>query len=231
MVQKFRINGIYQMKINNVLVGTQVICFVVNRITPIHGRQSVIHGRISMFCNIDRMPDDIYRMAEQIVLTPELLFYLGFDVAESLPGINAEYHYVKYITVNGNPGMIQLVPEDDGTFKRVKMNKDGKFEKVEHLEFLDDFQETIVEEYKCELSVRLETINHYCLNDTLVSNLANMVVEKLNRSGQLSWEQFKFMICQRPGVLDYDVMPVFKYGLLHHMFHLVPNTYGCFISK
>ena len=231
MVKNFRINGIYQMTIDNSLVGPQRICFVVNRLYPVENGNPIVCARIAMCCNTDKMPDDIYRMADHIELTPELLFYLGFEVAEPLPGVDTECHFVKYITIKGCPDMIQLVLEKDRTFTKVRLNKDGSFEKVKNLVFLDDLQEIVAEEHKHELPVRLESINHHCLNYKLVPELAKYIVKELDHLGQISCEKFNQLILQKPGVLDYDVLPVFKYGLLYRLFKLIPNTYGIYISK
>ena len=231
MVQQFRINGIYQMTIDIFFAEPQKICFIVNDLQAGKDHRDIVIARAALACNTIKMPEEIYEMAEQIHLSPIVLFYLGFEVADPLPGINSDHHFVKYVTINGNPDMIQLVPESDGSFSLVRMNGEGLFDRSrKKIIYLDDLQSIVLESYEIELPVRLETINHMSLYHTMIPVWANVLVAQLKQWGLLSWQQVNNILSQQQGILDYDYIPVVEYGLYRGLFRVAANSLGCFIE-
>ena len=229
MVENFREYGIYQIEIDNAITGIQPACFIVYSLVPVQSQKPVIVGRVALTYNSVKMPEEIYLMAKHIELSPLLLFYLGFEVSESLPGIDIEGHFVKYLTIKGRPEMIQLIYEKDGSYSSVEVQDDGLFKRTNKLLYLDDLQEYVANKYGYELPIRLEEINHAYLHMAFIDERVNDVVKELNIRGWLSIEDFNKLLRNKPGVLDYDIEPIFKYGLFYKSFRFAPNSFGCFI--
>ena len=229
MVENFREYGIYQLEISNAITGIQPACFIVYSLVPVQGQKPVIVGRVALTYNSVKMPEEIYLMANHVELSPLLLFYLGFEVSESLPGIDVGGHFVKYLTIKGHPEMIQLIQEKDGSYSTVKMQEDGSFKRTDKLSYLDELQEYVANKYGYELPIRLEEINHAYLHKACIDERVNDVLKELNIRGGLSIEEFNKLLRKKPGVLDYDIEPVFKYGLFNKLFRFAPNSFGCLI--
>ena len=218
------------MKIDNSLVGIQTVCFIVNNLEPRQGERPIVIGRVALTHNSLRMPDDIYMMASHISLTPLLLFYLGFETADPLPCLSTACHFVKYIFRQGTSATIQVIQEDDGSFSLVRLKEDGSF-RLYKISFLDDLQQIVADVCETYIHIRLETINHACLYEAIVPQWINEVSKAVSVNGHLSIEEFNNLLLNMEGVLDYDLEPVFKYGLYQKVFRLEPNSFGCFISE
>lgn len=231
MVQEFKRNNIYRMKIDIIGYGNQDILFRVYDVKPSQVTKPEVWGKVAQAYNVDRMFEDIYMHANHVWLTDILLFYLGFELSDSLPGLNANCHYVKYGEINGVPVMIQLVPEDNA-FSLVRMKeKDGLFEIIRRIEYLDDLQDAVRNYYKAELPVDLEKMNHACLVEPSVPELSNFIAANLEQYGCLYLGQVKNMLKVEKNLLDYDAETVIKYGLAHGIFKLQVNMYGLILEK
>ena len=227
MIQDFKSSDIYQVKWDVLGVGIQDIRFIVYALPKNDKSRPSVIGRVALAYNTMVMPDEIYEMAEHIRITPVLLFYLGFEVAESLPGTDGEYHFVKYLSVKGMPEMIQLVPEGNG-YVWLKMNDEGLFENEYQLEYLDELQDIFREKYQSENPLRLEEVNHACLYEEEVKKMAERVVSILNMEGCISLERYN-KILDEAGAFENDKRAVFHYGVLNKFFKLAPNTFGCML--
>ena len=231
MVQEFKRNNIYHMKIDFIGYGIQDILFRVFDLTPSQGAKPEVWGKVAQAYNVDRMGEDIYMLATQVKLTDILLFYLGFELSGPLPGIKANCHYVKYGEVNGIPVMIQLVPENEAFYLVRMKEEDGLFEIISKIEFLDELQDAVREFFKAELTIDLEKINHAYLLEALVPELSNFVGAKLDQHGSIYSGEVKNMLKIEKQLLDYDVDAVLKYGLAHGIFKLQANMYGLVFEK
>ena len=143
MIQSFKPNNIYQVKIDILGVGVQDTRFIVYTLANTGSSRPTVVGRVALAHNAMTMPEDIYLMAEQIRITPILLFYLGFEIAEPLPGLESGYHFVKYMTIKGVPEMIQLVPDGKGV-SWVLLDEQYCYKKERRFEYLDELQELSV---------------------------------------------------------------------------------------
>lgn len=231
MVQEFKRNNIYHMKIDFIGYGIQDILFRVYDLIPSQGAKPEVWGKVAQAYNVDKMVEDIYMLATHVKLTDILLFYLGFELSGPLPGIKEVCHYVRYGEVNGKPVMIQLVPENDA-FYLVRMKEDdGSFEIICRIEFLDELQDAVREFFKAELPVDLEQINHAYLREASVPDLCNFISDKLEQHGSIYSGEAKNMLKVEKQLLDYDVDAVLKYGLAHGIFKLQANMYGLVFEK
>lgn len=183
MVQQFKQNDIYLMRIDFIGYGIKDILFRVYDLIQKQGTKPEVWGKVALAYNVDRMTEDIYMLATHVKLTDVLLFYLGFERSDPLPGFKTLCHYVQYGEVNGKPVMIQLVPEDEA-FSLVRMKEeDGLFEIIRRIETLDELQDAVREYYKAELPVDLEKMNHACLVEPSVPELSNFIAANLEQYG------------------------------------------------
>lgn len=231
MVQQFKQNDIYLMRIDFIGYGIKDILFRVYDLIQKQGTKPEVWGKVALAYNVDRMTEDIYMLATHVKLTDVLLFYLGFERSDPLPGSKTLCHYVQYGEVNGKPVMIQLVPEDEA-FSLVRMKEeDGLFEIIRRIETLDELQDAVREYYKAELPVDLEKMNHACLVEPSVPELSNFIAANLEQYGCLYLGQVKNMLKVEKNLLDYDAETVIKYGLAHGIFKLQVNMYGLILEK
>lgn len=231
MVQEFKRNNIYHMKIGFIGYGIQDILFRVYDLIPSQGAKPEVWGKVAQAYNVDKMVGDIYMLATHVKLTDILLFYLGFELSGPLLGIKMNCHYVKYGDVNGKPVMIQLVPENEA-FSLVRMkDEDGSFEIISRIEYLDELQDAVREYFNAELPIDLDKINHAYLLEALVPVFSNFIADKLEQHGCIYSGEVKNILIFEKNLLDYDVEAVLKYGLAHGIFKLQANMYGLVFEK
>jgi len=232
MVQEFKRNNIYHMRIDFLGNGINNILFKVYDVKNNQGEKPQVVGRVALACNTDSMPDDIYFLANHVVLNDILLYYLGFELSNPIYELNANEHYVKYGILRDAPVAIKLVPEEDGGFSFVRLKEeDILHEKTCKIHYLDELQDLIRAYYKTELPIGLEKMNHACLNGHLIPELAMFIEGRVSQQGRLSIDQIIKILIQEKKLLDYDVEVVIKYGLAHGLFKLQPQSYGLIIEK
>ena len=94
MVQEFKRNDIYHMRIDFIGYGIKDILFRVYDLIQKQGTKPEVWGKVALAYNVDRMTEDIYMLATHVKLTDVLLFYLGFERSDPLPGFKTLCHYV-----------------------------------------------------------------------------------------------------------------------------------------
>lgn len=231
MVQQFKQNDIYLMRIDFIGYGIKDILFRVYDLIQKQGTKPEVWGKVALAYNVDRMTEDIYMLATHVKLTDVLLFYLGFERSDPLPGFKTLCHYVQYGEENGKPVMIQLVPENEA-FSLVRMkDEDGSFEIISRIEYLDELQDAVREYFNAELPIDLDKINHAYLLEALVPEFSNFIADKLEQHGCIYSGEVKNILIFEKNLLDYDVEAVLKYGLAHGIFKLQANMYGLVFEK
>lgn len=232
MIKEFKKNNIYRMKIDIIGHGIKDILFRVYDVKPVPESKPEVWGKFALAYNVDRMVEDIYYYAKKIKLSDILLFYLGFELSVPQYGINAEHCFVKYEVVDGSPIMIEIVPENDGSFSHIVLNEEkGQYEKECRIEFFDELQDLVRHYYKTEFHIELEKMNHACLREPLIPELAKYVTDKLEGETPLFLGDIKSLLVKEKDLLDYDADVVLKYGLAHGHYKLKTNMYGLILEK
>ncbi len=235
MIEKFRKNNIYQIKIDTGILGVGIkdVCFQVYDIVNSEDGKPIVYGRYALTYNVDRMYDGVYQSAEHVPLSQVLLLYMDFQISyNQLPGFDANYHYVKYGIIGEMPVEIKLCPMNDNTFAFVIMNEaDGSCIIKKRISGLDELQDLVVEHYGKELPVRLDAINHARLYEPFIPEMAKDIAEALNTYKCLSYNQVLQLLNTKAWMFDNDVRTVVNYGLFNGLFKLEPNMFGCLITK
>lgn len=235
MITNFRIKGIYQILIDTGIlgVGNKNICFqILNKVTSTKTLPD-IDVMFALSDNVVRLSEETYIGAKQIPLTEILFYYMDFyKSSECLPGLVSEYHYVKYCSINGNPIMICLCPDDKGNLFFVEQSdEDYSYKTTERIDYLDDLQEVVAQKYHKELPLRLNAINHAILYEPYIPTLASKIVESLKDLKYMSLTQVEQLLNESCLMYENDVNAVIRYGISHGMFRYKPNIYGYLISK
>lgn len=235
MVSNFRIKGIYQILIDTGIlgVGNKNICFqVLNKIESTKMLPD-IDVRFALSDNIVRLADISYVRAEHIPISEILLYYMDFYRSnECLPGLDSDYHYVKYCSINGSPISICLSPDQKGNLFYVELNDaEYTYKFISKIDYLDELQEVVAHKYHKELPLRLNAINHAMLYEPYIPSSASKIVESLEIVNYMSFPQIEQLLNESCLMYENDVNAVIKYGVSHGMFKFEPNLYGYLILK
>ena len=238
MIYKAAVGNIYQ--INIPVLPSEQSRILYFQVKPENERDET--GRLMMQYNLDDtkqvLTNEILLMACPIALSRILLFYMGFHyIAEPLPGIQTEHHFVHYNSVDGHDIAITLVESNDGRYQILRFEE----ERLQYivggiLSSLDELQDYMLVHYRIKFRPALGTVSHACLYKEAIERSALSVAASIVQRGCvvknsiISIVAYEFQLSiESISTQDLDV--VIEYGLSMNMYKRDLSTgVECFVQ-